>query len=160
MSTIFRCNAFRQLRLDHKRDFCTVGHIIGTWIIDIADLYNVSSICVSRMARENPLALPTVSNSIEFSRVSHDQIAWRGKVGRVIRVSCKGIVYNHPGPQGILLLVPRNKNFTHTVYFGESVWIPATGNTSHIPYQTGVLQDVTYLTMRSSCTVRCNRRFH
>ncbi|TGZ53366.1 hypothetical protein DBV15_01445 [Temnothorax longispinosus] len=76
-----------------------------------------------------------------------DQIARRGKAGRVSMCRAKAS-HNRPGPRGILLPVPRNKNFTHTVYFGESVWIPATGNTSHIPYQTGTaawLQAVTYL---------------
>lgn len=135
----------------------TIGHrFIGTWIIDTVGLRNAPSGCVPRAAHENPLAPSTVSNSIEFSRVSPDQIARQGKAGRVSMCRAKAS-HNRPGPRGILLPVLRNKNFTHTVYFGESVWIPTTGNTSHIPYQTGVLQNVTYL--RSSCTGRCNRRF-
>lgn len=49
----------------------------------------------------------------------------------VVYPCCAKTAHNCPGPRGILPPVPRNKNFTHTVYFGESVWIPATGNTSH-----------------------------
>lgn len=152
-------NAIGQLgsraRFPHSRP---ASHF-DTWIIDIADLYNVSFRCVSvRAARENPLlAPPTVPNSIEFSRVNSDQTARRGKAGTHVSVCRAKASHNRPSPRGILLPVPRNKNFTHTVYFGESVWIPATGNTSHIPYQIGVLQAVTYL--RSSRTVRCNQRF-
>lgn len=114
-----------------------IGHrFIGTWIIDTVGLRNAPSGCVPRAAHENPLVPSTVSNSIEFLRVSPDQIAQQGKAGRVSMCRAKAS-HNRLGPRGILLPVLRNKNFTHTVYFGESVWIPTTGNTSHIPYQTG-----------------------
>lgn len=107
---------------------------------------------------ERPVISPTVSNAIEFSRVSPDQAGAKPRGRRSGRVHpCRAkTTRDRPSLRGILLPARRNKNFTHTVYFGESVWIPATGNTSHILRQSRCAPwPVTYL--RSSCAARCAR---
>ena len=147
------------LVLDHKHDFCTVGyHIIGTWIIAVADLYNVSSVCVSHVARENSVGS---ANCFEFYRIfaskpRSDCVA--GKSG-----TCYPCVVQRHRIQS--LGSSRNSTASATkqeLHAYRLLW-GIRVDTSYRKYLTHTLsdrQDVTYLTMRSSCTVRCNQRFH
>jgi len=55
---------------------------------------------------------PRSGRKLAGGGVGEGRWGWRGVMRT--RVSCKGSTHNRPDSRGILLPVPRNKNFTHT----------------------------------------------
>lgn len=108
--------------------------------------------CLLRNARMRPIGSAKLFRMpANFSRVSSRSD--RGVTGTCVMRRQRTQLSE--SSRGILLYPCRETRTSRIpVYFGESVWIPATGNTSHIPHQTGSAQTGTYL--RSSCAARCS----